>query len=502
MTDSSIKRRVLNAFFFGAVLLLLVACTDLPVRTAVTPTAFVPTTLIATPPVAASPTGAGTAAEATDTGVEAGVTPQFGSGNSGKQAGPLSTSTPVVDTIATIIAVDRAPATAVSGDTSPTPTLLPADQRRTVFEQVWTTVNKNYLYPDFHGADWNKLKAVYEPKVFAAKNANEYYDLIADMVDKLGDDHSHYESPWDAREEDDLMHGNASYAGIGVLSKYGKTDVTVIYVFPGSPAERSGLKRRDVISAVDGKPLINADKGPNRIRGPIGTDVTLTVRSPGEQPRDVTITRRQVTGKVFPSATRLQADPTIAYLVIPSFDQDDMGGLVQDELSKLLNDGKPLKGIIIDVRGNGGGLLSAMEEVLGEFVTGKSGSYASRTRSHDLIPTRGELYGKLKDTPLVVLVDKGSVSAAEMFAGAMKGRGRARIVGITSAGNTETIYPYNLPDKSRLWLAEEGFRMLDGSSLEGKGVVPDAEINVDWNSYPEQKDPHILKAIEILHGSK
>lgn len=482
MRHSPSKRQVLNAVLLAVAVFFLVACTDLPVK---------PSPIVTVAPTAA----------ATDTRPNATATPALGP--SGKQAEPLSTSTPVVDTIATIIAVDEAPVTPVPGITvSPTPTLQPVGQLRTVFEQVWNTVARNYLYPNFNGADWNKLKTVYEPKALAAKNATEYYDLIADMVDKLGDEHSRYMSPWEAREEDNLIRGSASYAGIGVLSKYSKTDVTIVYVFPSSPAEQAGLKRRDVITAVDGQPLINADKGPNRIRGPIGTNVVLRVTSPGEQPRAVTITRRQITGKVFPSLTRLQADPSIAYLVIPTFDQDDMGELVQAELTTLLADGKPLKGIIIDLRGNGGGLISAMEKVLGQFMVGKAASYASRTKSHDLVPPRGALYDQLKNTPLVVLEDKGSVSAAEMFTGAMKGRGRAKIVGITSAGNTETIFPYNMPDGSRLWVAEEGFYMLDGSSIEGKGVVPDTEINVDWNSYSERNDPHILKAVAILQGGK
>lgn len=490
MIISRNKWYALHATLLVLVALFLLACTDLPVRTVAPPTVQ-----------DATPTQVSASATAIPSIAAIATIPAVATGGpAGKQVEPARTATPVVDTIATIIAVDRAPVTAVPGTVSPTPTLQPVAQLRNVFEQVWSTVDRNYLYPDFNGADWDKLKTIYEPKALAAQSAIEYYDLIADMVDKLGDDHSHYESPWDAREEDDLVHGNASYAGIGVLSLYGKNDVTVVYVFPGSPAEKAGLKRRDVITSVDGKPLVDVDKGLNRIRGPIGTDVTLGVTSPGEPPRSITITRQQVTGKIFPSMTRLQADPSIAYLVIPSFDQDDMGDLVQGELAKLLSDGKPIKGIIIDLRGNGGGLLSAMEETLGEFITGKAGSYASRTSMHPLVPPPGPLYGQLKDIPLVILVDKGTVSAAEMFAGAMKGRGRAQIVGITSAGNTETIYPYNLPDGSRLWLAEEGFHMLDGSSLEGKGLVPDFEINVDWNSYSERNDPHILKAIELLQG--
>jgi C-terminal peptidase prc len=249
---------------------------------------------------------------------------------------------------------------------------------------------------------------------------------------------------------------------------------------------------------VDGSPITEDDEDLSRIRGPEGSKVTLTVRSPGEEPRDVELVRGPINGAVLPTARRLDADPSVGYLVIPSFDPEDMDEQVAEALQTLVEGDEPLAGIVIDLRGNGGGLIDTMERIVGQFMTGEGGKYASRGREHAMVPPRGTMYQQLKDIPLVVLVDEGSESASEMMTGALQYRGRAKVVGVPSAGNTETVYPYDFDDGSRLWLAEEGFQLPDGSTLEGTGVIPDAQIDVDWTKYPESEDPHILRAIELI----
>jgi C-terminal peptidase prc len=379
---------------------------------------------------------------------------------------------------------------------------MPSSARVDLFEEVWQTVADNYLYEDFHGADWDALRDEYEAKVRAATSAQEFYDIVDEMISALGDDHSRYLSPWDAKEEDDLMSGNTSYVGVGIFSQYKEDHIQIVYVFPGSPAEEAGLQRRDVVTAVDGLAITPDDEDLSRIRGPEGTSVTLTVVSPGEEPRDVEMVRRSITGQVLPTAHRLEADPSVGYLIVPSFDPEDMDENVDAQLKKLVNGNVPLAGVVVDLRGNGGGLIDTMQRIVGEFLIGESGSYASRGRDHPMVPPKGATYDKLKDIPLVVLVDSGSESASEMMTGALQYAGRAKVVGVPSAGNTETVYPYDFDDGSRLWVAEEGFQLPDGSTLEGTGVIPDAQIDVEWSEYPETEDPHILKAIELIHGTQ
>jgi C-terminal peptidase prc len=378
-----------------------------------------------------------------------------------------------------------------------TPTLLPQNDRRTIFNKVWQDVKDNYLYPDFRGVDWEAIRAEYEPKVLAAVTAPEFYTLLSEMVDRLKDDHSRYLPPWDAREEDDFVQGNTNYVGVGILTHYEQDSIIVVYVYPGSPAEAAGLKRRDCIIAVDGEPPVSPTVGPSRIRGPAGTLVTLTVRSPGQSLQDVTIERRRITGTIRPYGVRFETAPHIGYLVIPDLLVMNTSEYVEQELRESL-DGPPLQGLIIDLRGNGGGLRPVLEGILAQFVTGNVGQFFTQERSYALTIGTGKLYDQLKNVPLVVLIDKGTQSNAEILAAALQARGRAKVVGVTTAGNTETIFAYELDDGSRLWVAQQGFKLLDGTNLEGRGVIPDALIDVDWTNFTEQDDPHILKAIEML----
>ena len=393
------------------------------------------------------------------------------------------------------------PATAQAAVLSPTATLMPVDHRRELFESVWQTVKDHYLYVDFHGVDWQALREQYEPKVMAASSAYEYYGLIADMVVQLNDEHSRFLSPWQAREEYELITGQTNYVGIGILSKPEQYTVLIVYVFPGSPAEQAGLKRRDRITAVDGVPFTDASRELDRIRGPEGTTVTVTVRSPGMSPRDVTIRRSAIRGTILPSAHRLDSDPSTGYLLIPDLFVEDMGLRVEDRLDALLQESGPqLQGLVIDLRANGGGLRSVLQHILAQFVTGEVGRFFSQKSEYPFRIAEGLYYDRLKAVRVVVLVDGGTESNAELLDAVLQNQHRARVVGTRTAGNTETVYPYDFEDGSRLWVAQEGFKLPDGTNLEGRGVIPDMTVNEDWTLYTEQQDPDILKAVELLKG--
>lgn len=380
---------------------------------------------------------------------------------------------------------------------SPTSTLIPQSQRLDLFTQVWETVNDNYLYQDFNGVDWDTVRVEYEQRVEAATSTPQFYELLAEMVDELGDDHSRFLTPQEVEEEEAHMNGAIDYVGIGILGNLKDRVMRVVYVFPGSPAEGAGLKRRDRITAVDGKPFPDDDSAPSILRGPEGTTLTLTVISPGKQPRQVRVTRRAIRGAIEPWSSRLQTDSKIGYLAIPDLFVEDMGEQVEAELDKLLS-GEPLDGLVMDLRGNGGGLRTVLQSILGQFVSGNVGSFYTQEDDDPFNIERGQYYERLKDVPLVVLVDSGTESYAEVLAATLRAGGGARIVGVPSAGNTETVYPFDFGDGSRVWVAVESFRLPDNTNLEGKGVAPDVEIDVDWTEYAEKDDPHILKAVELI----
>ncbi|HYF66246.1 MAG TPA: S41 family peptidase, partial [Herpetosiphonaceae bacterium] len=304
---------------------------------------------------------------------------------------------------------------------------------------------------------------------------------------------SRFAPPEDARYEDAVSNGTDSYVGIGVLSVTENNAALVTLVFADSPAAEAGIERGDRIIGVDGGPF--SDVG--QIRGPEGSEVRLTVRSPQAEPRELVLTRRAIQGKILPSARRLPNAPEIGYLLIPSLFADDMHTQVISRLGELKQGDVPLSGLVMDLRSNGGGWRNVLEGILAQFTSGDVGDFFNSGDAYPLEITPGKEYEAYHQLPLVVLVDKDSASYAEVLAGTLQYQG-ATVIGQASAGNTETIYQYNFDDGSRLWVSQEGFKLPDGTNFEGSGVQPDIVVDNDWTQFSIPNDPAILQAIAAI----
>lgn len=408
---------------------------------------------------------------------------------------PTATATPTATSTTTALVTPTLDPAALMPQ--PTPTLGTFDEARRgeMFDKVWGIVAAHYLYADFGGVDWDALKATYRPRALAALTTDEFYDTLAAMIDELHDQHSRFENPQRAFIQEALATGTDAYVGVGILTVPSADGLLVTTIFPNSPAAEANIKRRDIIVAVDGAPVNQVETG---ISGPADTQVRLDVRSPDGEQRVVTLTRRAVLAQYAPEAYLLP-DTDVGYVLIQSFWAQNMADQTERALETLLadRDGQ-LDGLIIDLRSNGGGWRSVLEGLLSNFVAGDVGAFYSKQTSYALSITPSPLYERLRDVPIVVLVDRETESYAEVFAAVLQAQGRAQVVGINTAGNTETIFAYDLEDSSRLWVAQEGFKLPDGSNLEGLGVIPDLAIGIDWTGFSELRDPHIVGAVELI----
>lgn len=405
--------------------------------------------------------------------------------------------------LASLAAIATAMPTAGPSDTpialviQPTPALPALDeaQRSELFEKVWGTVAEHYLYSDFGGVDWHTIKQQYQPRALQADSSVAFYATLKGMVKQLGDEHSRFLDPQAAYQEQGLSTGEV-YVGIGVATIEDVQGRLVTTVFPDSPASEAGLKRRDIIVAVDGQPV---DSRGSQISGPRNTTIRLQVLDPSGEQRTVTLQRRAVLERYMPEIYLLPGSD-VGYLSIQSFWPLETPQAVEQILLQFAAAHKGrLAGLIVDVRANLGGYRNVLEGLLGNFVQGEVGAFYSQSSSYPLRVTPTTAYLAIQELPVVVLVDRGTKSYAEVFAAVLQSEGRAQVVGVNTAGNTETIYPYDFQDGSRLWVAQEGFRLRDGLNLEGRGVVPDRSIPVDWLRFSERRDPHIVKGIELIH---
>jgi C-terminal peptidase prc len=443
---------------------------------------FDPPATTARPPQADAPTLAPPTASATPT----------------RTPTPSPTATPSVTPTPTATAIPL----------TPTATLAPlADtDRQQIFDQVWALVRDRYLYPDYRGVDWQAARETYRPRALAAQSPEAFYQVMAELIMQLGDDHSRFESPRMVAEEELRKSGDLSYAGIGVNVRDDPAGGLITRLARGGPAELAGLRPRDLIVAVGSTPFTDTaafgPAGPNgAIRGAPGSTVQLTVRSPGEPARVVLITREIIPSDAFPPVEAQRLPGTqVGLLVISTFNR--LGGeqLVREQIDALLKDG-PLDGLIIDLRDNQGGFVHTMLATLGLFVDGGTiGVTRGRNaRQRQEVPS-DQTIPQLDGVPIVVLIGDETVSAAEMFAAGIRIRERARIVGAPSAGNTENLLAHNMPDGSRLWLAEYAYYLPDGSLLEGQGVRPDREIDVEWWRFDPIDDPQIQAALDELNA--
>ena len=366
-------------------------------------------------------------------------------------------------------------------------------------DAVWRDVRDSYIYTDFRGQDWAGVGRQYRERLVEATSEEEAYRLISAMIVGLDDRHSHFQDPALRKQAEDARRGRISLVGIGASLQEIEGGRRVSFVFPGGPAEKAGLRVYDTIRAIDGRSLIEDPEAVRLVRGPVGSSVRLLVESHGEAPREVTVARGEVQFEDKITARRLPGT-SVVYVNIPTFLVEGIAGRVRDSLAKAIGSG-PLDGVIVDVRLNSGGADDELIEAISMFVDGGVAGYQIRRdgRTATSVPT-GRTPPQMRGKPVVVLVSGICESACEHFAVAMQDLKRATTLGTKTAGNTETTYPHNYEDGSRLLLAEEMFVRADGSSIEDVGFRPAVVMDVPWYRYSLDDDPQVKRAVEIIRG--
>lgn len=338
----------------------------------------------------------------------------------------------------------------------------------------------------------NLMRFITAYRFIEAKYVNDTDDVklidgaIDGMVKSLNDPHSNYLSPKMYKTLMEQTEG--SFAGIGVvMGMDNEQKIHIVGIMENSPGQKAGLQEGDEILAVDGVPVTQMafDEVAAHVRGQAGTDVVLTIMRDNAN-QDITITRDNIKLK---TVGHKMLDNNIGYIQIVSFSED-----TANEFNEAYNDLKNqgMKALVLDLRNNPGGLLTTCVEIAKKLVPkGEIVSIVDKQGNKETYSSSLEA----PEYPLVVLINKNSASASEILSGAIQDTKAGTIIGNTSygKGSVQTILPMFEDDAVKLTIAK--YYTPSGRSIDGTGITPDIEINLDENA---TSDTQLDKALEVL----
>ena len=374
--------------------------------------------------------------------------------------------------------------------------VISKSEQEKILEELSKIVEDVYVYPDFNGKNWKEIEAKYRAKIEAGLDTESFYREMHTMIEELQDEHSRFLSPLEVKESEADLRGETEFVGVGIYSQpdLERQRLIVISTFAGSPADHAGIQPHDSILLVDGVPL-DLEAG-NRLRGPACTAVVVTVQSPGEETRELMLVRQAIQSGLEIDARLVPTTDgsKIGYIFIPTFFDET----IPPQIENALNEFGQLDGLILDVRLNGGGSSLVVDPILEHFVAGTIGRFVGRADSHPLNVDANPIQNS-QTVPIVVVVSEDTVSYGEIFAGVLRDSRGAQIVGQTSLGNVEVLYPYRFDDGSQVWIASETFFPENSDeNWEDTGIVPDVQAFAEWDTFHFENDPSVLAAVKLL----
>lgn len=343
-----------------------------------------------------------------------------------------------------------------------------------LFWQVWNTIEEK-----FTNGTLDRQKMI--------------YGAISGMVESLGDPYTAFMTPDEAREFDQEMEGK--FEGIGAEIGIRGDRLTIVAPLAGSPAERAGLKAKDIILKINDEDAVEMTlmEAVAKIRGTKGTNVTLKIMREGAQePFDVNITREEITVKSVEWEVR---GDKIALIEISRFG-DDTEEAFKSAVAEILLTSP--RGLILDLRNNPGGYLDTAVNLASEFIPKKEVVAMEELAGgkRDKFFSRGPV--RLAGIPTVVLVNEGSASASEILAGALQDYGIAKLVGKKTFGKGSVQELEEFSDGSRARITIAKWLTPKERYINEKGIEPDFSIDLTSEDSNAGRDPQLDKAVEIL----
>ncbi|MGQ9459025.1 MAG: S41 family peptidase [Anaerolineae bacterium] len=320
------------------------------------------------------------------------------------------------------------------------------------------------------------------------------YAAIRGVLAVLGDPYTVLVEPSPRELERDSLRGH--FGGIGAWVRQREDGAITLSPMPGQPADRAGIREGDVLLSVDGTPIagLSVDEVVALVRGPVGSTVRLTVR-------------REDTGETLEFTVRRERieTPTVDWRMVEELPGTGylhislLSERTEVELLQALHDLREAgaQRLVLDLRGNPGGLLDIAVRIAGQFLDGGPVVYEQRKDGSERLYS-ARLGGSAVEMPLVVLVDGGTASGAEVIAGALQARGRGVLVGEKTYGKGAVQNVYDLSDGSSLHVTVAKLFTPDRRLIDGEGLQPDEPVPFPPESRERGEDPQLQRALEVL----
>lgn len=351
-----------------------------------------------------------------------------------------------------------------------------------LFWQTWDTLGEYYV-------DKEKLDPM-----------KMYYGAIKGMVASVEDNYTFFLTPEENKQSKDDLKG--IFFGIGAELGMNDNQIVVVTPLKNSPAEKAGVKAGDIVVKVDNESTKNwtLQQAVAKIRGPKGEKVVLTMFRVDKEV-DVAVIRDEINIPFV--ETTYEND--IAIIELSRFGEptNELWDKTVQELLARKNKGS-LKGIVIDMRGNPGGYLDGAIHVASEFLSARDLVVIQEYADKEPEKYFAKRDGKLQNIPVTILLNKGSASASEIIAGALRDHKKATIVGENSFGKGTVQQALDLDDDAGLHVTISKWILPGGSWIQVTGIKPDVEVKLEikeGNTMKREDDLQLNKAIEILKSS-
>jgi len=363
------------------------------------------------------------------------------------------------------------------------------DSPKGIYHRSWRIIKNNYIDETYNHQDWNRWKERYNTVIETEEDARI---AIESMLASLNDPYTRYLP----EEEFEEQHRNidSKLHGIGVHITEVDGNIVIISVIDDTPAKKNGLKKKDKIIKVDSistKGMSLKDVA-DIIRGEEGTKVVLKIL------RDDKIITKRIARKEIKIKTvkHSMMENNIAYIRISTFISAD----TSNEFHKALEETRNADAIIVDVRGNYGGLLSNAVYITDMFL--KSGKIVSIVDRNGQVKSYSADDNEfINNKPVVILVDEGSASASEIFSGAMKDHGKAVLIGEKTYGKGRVQMIAELPNGGGINFTIAKYLTPSGRDIDHKGIEPDYTVEYDENYFSEKDDVQINRAVEYIKNN-